>query len=311
MLAPRQINGMITSLLVLVHGGTGVQGAPLVRELLHRGHRPVVLTRNPDATRLPEGVRAVEGDLTDPDSLRAAYAGVDAVALLVPAMLPHGVDRQRLGENAIVAAETAGVSRIVWNASGPIPARPTGDAVADARLPVLARLARSPVPYVVLEPQTYLENLLAPWTAPGIAQRDELVNAIPADRRTGWISVDDLAVLQVAALEASPVLEPRCPIAYPDPPTGAELAALFSRALGRSIRYREVTPGALGEAVGQVYGPFAGKAIAAIYHRELEAPTAPPSAETSRRTLAQLQRTLTPIEEWIRAHAAAFTAVAS
>jgi nucleoside-diphosphate-sugar epimerase len=72
---------------VLVTGGTGYLGSYLVQALLAEGHRPRLLVR--DASRLdrtvaPLGVDVaaldvVPGDMTDPDAVRAAVDGADAV----------------------------------------------------------------------------------------------------------------------------------------------------------------------------------------------------------------------------------------
>ncbi|WP_433544121.1 condensation domain-containing protein (plasmid) [Streptomyces sp. CA-294286] len=65
---------------VLVTGGTGGVGAFVLRELAARG-RPVLALARPESAHLVagEGVEVVEGDLGDPDGLRRAVAGVDAV----------------------------------------------------------------------------------------------------------------------------------------------------------------------------------------------------------------------------------------
>ncbi|MFC5720895.1 condensation domain-containing protein [Streptomyces gamaensis] len=65
---------------VLVTGATGGVGSFVLRELAARG-RPVLALARPESAHLVagDGVEAVEGDLTDLDSLRAAVAGADAV----------------------------------------------------------------------------------------------------------------------------------------------------------------------------------------------------------------------------------------
>ncbi|GHH42415.1 condensation domain-containing protein [Streptomyces candidus] len=65
---------------VLVTGGTGGVGAFVLRELAARG-TPVRALARPESAHLVagEGVEVVEGDLGDPDGLRRAVAGVDAV----------------------------------------------------------------------------------------------------------------------------------------------------------------------------------------------------------------------------------------
>jgi len=70
---------------VLVTGGTGLVGSHVVRELASRGVEVSVLTRDPaKAKQLPQGVKAVAGNLLEPASVRRVFAGVDGVFLLNP-----------------------------------------------------------------------------------------------------------------------------------------------------------------------------------------------------------------------------------
>ena len=62
---------------VLVVGGTGTAGRPVVRELLRRGHGVRVLSRHADGVE--PGGRHAAADLTTGDGLAAAVDGVDAV----------------------------------------------------------------------------------------------------------------------------------------------------------------------------------------------------------------------------------------
>ena len=66
---------------VLVAGGTGMLGVPVVRHLVHLGHQVRVLTRSPAEARrrLGESVQTVQGDVKDRSTLDAAVAGCDAL----------------------------------------------------------------------------------------------------------------------------------------------------------------------------------------------------------------------------------------
>jgi len=76
---------------ILVIGATGNIGRHVVAGLHSRGFAVRALSRHPaTAAGLPDGVERVAGDLTDPDSLRPALAGVDAVFLLWPFLSADG-----------------------------------------------------------------------------------------------------------------------------------------------------------------------------------------------------------------------------
>ena len=65
---------------LLLTGGTGLVGSRLLPRLAQDGDDCRALVRKD--LSLPEGVRAIRGDLGEPDSLRAAVEGVDAVVHL-------------------------------------------------------------------------------------------------------------------------------------------------------------------------------------------------------------------------------------
>ncbi|WP_058367511.1 NAD(P)H-binding protein [Haloparvum sedimenti] len=106
---------------VLVTGATGFVGSRLVAALSDRGHDVVALVRDAARYDAPAGVRVVEGDLLDPESLPAAFrvAGesVEAAYYLVHSMGsgPGFESRdRRAAENFRDAAEAAGVERVVY-----------------------------------------------------------------------------------------------------------------------------------------------------------------------------------------------------
>jgi uncharacterized protein YbjT (DUF2867 family) len=75
---------------ILVTGATGNVGRHVVSLLRKRGVAVRALTRFPQAADLPEEVEVVAADLTDPESLRPALEGVNAVFLLWPMLTAEG-----------------------------------------------------------------------------------------------------------------------------------------------------------------------------------------------------------------------------
>jgi len=113
--------------MILVAGGTGFVGGGIVRELARRGKPVAVLSRDPSRQRdrFPGlNVEYRKGDVTDPDSLTAALAGIDTVISLQqfpksPIENPgkgytfEKVDAEGT-ENLVGAAKAAGVKRFVY-----------------------------------------------------------------------------------------------------------------------------------------------------------------------------------------------------
>lgn len=74
---------------VLVTGATGYVGGRLTPRLLERGHRVRVLVRDPDRIQGRPWVNEVEvvhGDLLEPETLAAAFEGIEAAYYLVHSM---------------------------------------------------------------------------------------------------------------------------------------------------------------------------------------------------------------------------------
>ncbi len=106
---------------VLIAGGTGFLGKPLIKELQAGGHRVTVLTRSPDGARRALGQAGLVGTLPDHDvaiaawtDLAGALRGVDGVVNLAGASIGEGrwtpqrkaelVDSRLSSTRAIVSA---------------------------------------------------------------------------------------------------------------------------------------------------------------------------------------------------------------
>lgn len=106
---------------VLVTGATGYIGGRLVPELLAAGHEVRCFARSPD--KLSDeawcaDVDVVEGDIGDPESLKAAMDGTEVAYMLVHSM--GGSDRdfarpdRQAAEHVRDAAAAVGLQRIVY-----------------------------------------------------------------------------------------------------------------------------------------------------------------------------------------------------
>lgn len=106
---------------VLVLGGTGHYGRRIVASL-RKLHQPVrVLTRDPVRSRhlFDERVELVEGDITDPASVRQALNGIGTIIISVSAFAPKLIRRLREIEyeavlDVIKAAGEQGVERVIY-----------------------------------------------------------------------------------------------------------------------------------------------------------------------------------------------------
>jgi len=101
--------------LVLVTGATGYVGRRLLPHLVEAGVRVRALARDPGAAEWPDGVEAVRGDITEPDSLPPALEGVDVVVHLAAVTAdrkppPGGYDAVNADGTAALATAAAAAS---------------------------------------------------------------------------------------------------------------------------------------------------------------------------------------------------------
>ena len=294
-------------LKVLVYGATGSQSAPVVHELLRRGHRPYVVTRSAEkaAPLAAAGAEVVVADMGDRARLVEVSRGMDGVALLIPFFI-NPADAPAFGRNAIDAAREAGVRLLVWNTSGPMPPARTGNPGIDVRLDTAEHLRASGVPHIIIAPTAYAENLLGPWTAPFVAGEDKVAYPNPPQARVGWIASADVGALMVAALERPELAGRTFAVSGRENASGPELAAAFSEALGRPISYHPLPPREFGAILDQLFGPGAGAAAATQYERAWESGEFPNMHVDMEPVMAELPVRMRTLREWVAEHAAAF-----
>ena len=233
--------------LVLVTGATGNQGGACVEALLKRGHQVRALTRNsasPAAKRLREqGVEVAAGNFTDSDSLVRAAQGVDAVYTM-STPYEQGAEKEiAQGVTITDAAKAAGVAHLVYSSVASAN-RATGVSHFDGKYEVEKHLQASGVPYTIVAPVFFMENLLQPWTLPSLRQ-GKLAMALPASRSLQQIAVADIGAFVAAVIERGHTVFGRRFDIAGDELTGEQVAAVLSKVTGREIHYKGFPPDAL------------------------------------------------------------------
>jgi uncharacterized protein YbjT (DUF2867 family) len=219
---------------ILVTGSTGTIGAQVLAHLQGRNVDVRALTRSPEAAQLPSGVTAVRGDLADPDSVRAALQGVSTLFLLAP----NVADELTQAMLTLTVAREAGVKGIVYlSVFG-------GEAYADVphfagKYTVERMIKALDLPATVLRPAYFIQN--------DLRQKDGLLNAgvygSPIGAK-GISMVDVRDIGEAAAIElvrreqaSTPLQRETYALVGPDSLTGEGIAAIWSEALDRPIRY--------------------------------------------------------------------------
>ena len=219
---------------ILVTGSTGTIGTQVLAFLDKRGGDVRALTRSPGAARFPAGVTAVQGDLSDIDSIRTALEGVSTLFLLAP----NAPDELTQAMLALNAARGAGVRGIVYLSVF------KGETYADvphfgSKMTVERMIEALDLPVTILRPAYFIQN--------DMRQKDALlkasVYAMPVGAK-GISMVDVRDIGEAAANElsrreqaSSPLPREIYELVGPDVLTGPSLAALWSEVLDRTIGY--------------------------------------------------------------------------
>lgn len=219
---------------ILVFLGAGVQGRAVLCAGLTRGLRVRALVRNRSSATIAPGLEHAEGDLDDAASLAAACAGIDHAVLQLP--IGPGETMARQARNALTAFTAAGVQSFVLklsSASRPAPCEEPSF-VANQMIEDAARA--SGIPFAIVRPTMYLDNLLKPSARADIMNDGVFAPPIPAAQRIAWTSAEDCAHAALTLLERG-TMGGDHRIAGRESLTGDELAARLSVGLGRTIRY--------------------------------------------------------------------------
>lgn len=112
-------------------GATGQAGAPILKELVSRGHQVTAIVRNPEKVPSEANVTARKGDVFDRDGLSALLKGHDAVISSVHFLQS---DPQKL----IDAVKTSGMKRyLVVGGAGSLEVAPGVTLVSTPEFPAL------------------------------------------------------------------------------------------------------------------------------------------------------------------------------
>ncbi|MDT7570862.1 MAG: hypothetical protein QOE05_1036 [Actinomycetota bacterium] len=219
----------------MVTGATGRIGRRVVDELVAADAPVRALSRSPGQAGLPPGVEVVAGDLTVPASLDAALHGVRTVFLLWTAPLstaPAVVDR--------IASQAERVVLLSSPHQTPHPffQQPNPAATLHAELERL--IAESRLRSTVIRPGMFASNTIHWWS-------DAIRNDMPvrwpyADAETAPIDERDLAAVVARALLDDAHAGGDYVLTGPESLSQAEQAHRIGAAIGRAVRFEELSP---------------------------------------------------------------------
>ena len=236
--------------IILVTGASGFVGSRAVPTLIDAGHRVVALVRTPNSGELVAGrlsgvqrdaLETRVGDVTRPDTLAPAMAGVDAVLHLVaiPRDLHAGRDLRLVNtdgtRHVIEAMGTAGVQRLVHMGAMGVEDDPALHyASSKAKAELLVR--ESSLDWTILKPSLQFGegdgffNIIADLVrlSPGVVP-------VPGrgDARFQPIHVEDVARVVAATFADPTTIRSSLELGGPRYWTYREITAEVLRAMGR------------------------------------------------------------------------------
>jgi uncharacterized protein YbjT (DUF2867 family) len=218
--------------MIVVTGATGNVGRPLVRALAASGEKVTAVSRRITEGAVPEGVQTVAGDLTDPEALRPAFQGADALFLH-----DGGVSAQVLKPRDIVdLATSAGVSRVVLLSSQGVGTRPESHSHGVLMRSIEDAVRQSGLEWTILRPGAFNSNVYA-W-ADSIRTRRTVVAPF-GDVGVPTVDPDDIADVAAAALRADGHIGKTYELTGPALTTPQQRATVIGDALGEPIQFIE------------------------------------------------------------------------
>ncbi len=244
---------MADKLSVLVSGATGQQGSALARVLLDKGHRVRAFVRRPDSPEAKElerlGAELAEGDFEEPSTIEGAAKGMDAV-FVVATPFEAGMEAEtRHGIATANTAKAAGVSHLVYSSVANAD-KDTGIPHFDSKRRVEEHIEGLGVPYTIVAPVYFMENLLAPWTLPQLKE-GRLPMALPSSRPLQQIALSDIAAFTALVLENRDQFVGRRVDIASDELAGEEVTKVLTRITGHEIHYTELPLEQVRQAMGE------------------------------------------------------------
>jgi uncharacterized protein YbjT (DUF2867 family) len=239
--------------MILVTGGTGVVGHHLVDLLLAEGASVRAVTRSPDAA-LPDGVDKVVGDPSRPDTIAAAMKGVHAV-FVHPRTMGQGHDPALIHESTtelLRLARDNGVTKAVamsaLNVDYPLDQQPSR-LRGEYNKEVEAATEESGLQWTAVRPGYFATNTISSWA--GQIRHGDVVRSAYGEAAWAPLHERDIAAVAAHALLHDDLIGQKPVLTGPEVLTQADMINTIGKAIGRPLRFEEVSHEAAREAMAR------------------------------------------------------------
>jgi len=227
------------AVVILITGASGNVGKEVLKQIAQTKARVRAAFQSAGKAAAPAGVEIVTVDYNQPETLRAALKGVDRVFLVGPptAELPA------LERKATDVVKQSDVRQLVkLSAMGGREAIFTRQH-ADSE----DYIQSSGVPYTFLRPNGFMQNIVN-YNAQTINGQNAFYGS-EGDGRVSQIDVRDVAAVAVKTLTEDGHVGKAYSLTGPKAITNAEIAQMLSSEIGREIRFINLPPAKLKEAL--------------------------------------------------------------
>src|SRR5437868_2919098 len=221
--------------MILVTGATGTIGSEVVRQLSAAGQKVRALVRDTAKAEKIKGanVELAKGDLTQPETVRAALQGADKLFLLFT-----GVDLVPVEGKVVEEAKKAGVKHIVYLSVVGADMEP-GIALGRGHRATEKAIEASGIPYTFLRPSGFMSNMFN--NLQSIKAQGKFYGPY-GDGKMGVIHPADIAAVAVKALTTAGHEGKAYVLTGSEAINNGEQAKILSQAVGKPIEYVAVPP---------------------------------------------------------------------
>jgi uncharacterized protein YbjT (DUF2867 family) len=217
--------------MILVTGASGKTGKAIIKSLsqvesicafVHRGEQV-------SAAKSLGAEKVVVGDLRDASAIRSAMGGVRAVYHICPNM---SADETVIGKLVIGEARMTGVEHFVYHSV----LHPQIEAMNHhwQKMRVEEMLFESGLPFTMLQPAPYMQNLLAGWKR--IVEEGVLRVPYSVHAKFSFLDLEDLAEIARIVLAETGHQNAIYELAGTNPASHSEIAEILRQILRRDVK---------------------------------------------------------------------------
>ena len=228
---------------ILITGATGnIAGVTLPHLLSSAADVRALIRDESKAEELKAlGVEVVIGDLSQPQTLDAAFDGVDKVLLIIP-VAPNAVE---LGHNALAAAQRSGTPHVILVSSN-VPEPVNETEVGRQSIITEAELENAGIPYTIIRPTFFMQNTMM---AGQTVAAQGMVYLPCSVGRLGMIDVRDVGAAAAQLLLSDEHEGKTYVLTGPASISISDVASTLSSVLGKEVTYVNVPFEAAKEAM--------------------------------------------------------------